>query len=271
MRAWDVLAALDHSLTPSQTKIHLAGHNGTENPLDVYRDGRFQKWQAGQSKKNFERPYVVSFIELPEAHQWMFAGAYSSEGCGKPNRDGWYTYALRERRQCKELDGKLVILFERPGRQSYLNAEKWIEQITLSYIRAEPLIIPEFPGFKRLHIRKGLLDTVVRQNHGPWAAALSSVAGVYLIADPESGKFYVGSATGQGGIWQRCTHYAKSGHGDNRELKALLGGKGANNIAELEFSILEIADTHTSIEEIKDRESYWKQVLLTRIHGLNAN
>ncbi len=266
-RVGDVGSQLD----PNQTKVHLAAHNGTENPLDVYRSGRFQTWQAGQSKKNFERRYVVSLIELPEAHHWMFAGAYTSEGCGNPNRDGWYTYRLREKRQCKELDGKLVALFERPGRQSYLNAEKWIDQITLSYIRAEPLTIPEFPGFKRLHIRKGLLDTVVRQNHGPWLAALSSVAGVYLITDPKSGKFYVGSATGQGGIWQRWAHYAKSGHGGNRELKVLLASKGAGNAGELEFSILEIADTHTSLEEIKERESHWKRVLLTRIHGLNAN
>jgi hypothetical protein len=41
--------------------------------------------------------------------------------------------------------------------------------------------------------------------------------------------------------------------------------------ANLQYSVLEIADTHTSEKEILARESHWKEVLLTRIHGLNSN
>jgi hypothetical protein len=273
MRAWDLLTLLDGALIPKDTKIHLAVENKDTgvHPLDKYRAGKFQKWQAGQSRRNFERPNVVALIELEERHQWMFAGAYSSKGCGDQDRDGWYTYRLSERQACRELDGKLVVTFVRPGRQSYLNAESWIDHITLSQITTEALSVPEFPGFKGLHISKHLLDAVVRTNHGPWKTALSSVAGVYLIADPESGKFYVGSATGEGGIWQRWMSYSKSGHGGNRDLRKLLESMDTARRDELHFSILEIADTHTTIEEIRSRESHWKQVLLTRIHGLNAN
>ena len=258
------------ALRPEDTKIHLAVEN-FQNPLDLYREGTFQEWQTGQSRKNFERAHVVSFIELPEPHHWLFAGAYHSGGCGEPNRDGWYTYRLTAMRACKELEGRLVARFERPGRQSYLRAENWMDAITVSHIREEPLSVPEFPGFKGLHIRKRLLDLVVAQNHGAWKAALSSVAAVYLIADPKTGKFYVGSATGQGGLWQRWTGYASSGHGGNRDLKALLREMTEIDIGELQFSVLEIADTHAGTNEILERESHWKRVLLTQIHGLNPN
>jgi hypothetical protein len=86
-----------------------------------------------------------------------------------------------------------------------------------------------------------------------------------------SGQLYVGSATGEGGIWQRWCQYAATGHGGNVELKELMqheGGQGANG---LRYSILEIADVHASHEDILQRESHWKKILLTRAHGLNAN
>ncbi len=135
---------------------------------------------------------------MPEEHRWLFAGAYSSRGC-KPE-GGRYRYRLTERPACKELNGKLVVRFERSGRQSYLKAEGWADRISVAEIRPERLSVPEFPGFKGLHVSKSVLDLVVRENHAGWRSALSSVAGVYLITDGKTGKFYVGSATGEGGI-----------------------------------------------------------------------
>lgn len=182
-----------------------------------------------------------------------------SGGCGEPNRDGWYTYRLKEMRSCKGLDGRLIARFKRPGRQSCLRAENWVGAMTVSYIREGSVSIPEFPGFKGLHVRKRVLDLVVKQNSGPWKAELSSVAGVYLIADPKSGNFYEGSATGEGGIWQRWTDYANRGHGGNRDLKSLLREMAGSDIEELQFSVLEIADIRASVDEIRERESHSQQ------------
>jgi hypothetical protein len=75
--------------------------------------------------------------------------------------------------------------------------------------------------------------------------------------------------TGEGGIWQRWLDYAATGHGGNRDLKTLLESGGLERAAGLQYSILEIADTHTSVNDVLQRESHWKRVLLTRIHGLN--
>jgi len=98
-----------------------------------------------------------------------------------------------------------------------------------------------------------------------------NVAGVYLISDTETGKLYVGSASGEGGLWQRWTSYACDGHGGNIELRKLLADAGPERANKFHHSILEIADLHASREDILCRESHWKDVLMSRSHGLNAN
>ena len=115
------------------------------------------------------------------------------------------------------------------------------------------------------------LKTIVKKSLSDWQSALSSVAGVYLIADKSSGKLYVGSATGEGGIWQRWAEYATNLHGNNRQLIELKKQFGDVHFENFYFSILEIADTHSSENEILVRESHWKNVLLTRQFGYNDN
>jgi hypothetical protein len=61
-----------------------------------------------------------------------------------------------------------------------------------------------------------------------------------------------------------------SGHGGNVKLKALLESEGIDRSAAFQFSVLEIADTHSSSTEVLDREYHWMDVLLTRDHGLNT-
>jgi hypothetical protein len=125
------------------------------------------------------------------------------------------------RPSCATIAGRLIADFERPGRQSYLLAERWSDQIVVDEIRRERISVPEFPGFKALHLTKPQLDMIVRHDQGSWRAALSSVAGVYLISDSVTGRLYVGSATGEGGIWQRWVQYSLTGHGGNKELGML--------------------------------------------------
>jgi len=78
-------------------------------------------------------------------------------------------------------------------------------------------------------------------------------------------------ATGSEGIWQRCSDYSANGHGGNKELSDLLKTEGSDYSHHFQYSILEIADTHASDQDILTRESYWKQVLRTREFGYNAN
>lgn len=271
MRVVDFIGLMDPEVRSERTKVHLVTWNGKEDPLDVYLAGKFDEWQRWQTKRNFERTLVIALIGLPGGQRWLYAGVHDSTGCDWVEDRKLYYYRLLERPLCSEFNGRLVVRFARPGRQSYLNADRWADQLLIESIRPERLTIAEFPGFKGVNLSKVELDVVVTQGLESWRAALSSVAGVYLISDSTSGELYVGSASGEGGIWQRWCQYAATGHGGNVELRQLLQDDSSERAAALRFSILEIADVHASLEEILERESHWKNVLLTRTHGLNAN
>lgn len=253
-----------------ESKIHLATHNGVEDPLDVYLARTFDAWQQHQNRRNFERKFVISLISLRSPNSWLFAGLHSS-GPASQLEDKTFLYPLIEVDECSALNGRLVVNFKRPSRQAYLNTESWVDGITVTELRASRLAIADFPGFKSVHITKDQLDLIVREQLPEWRSALSSVAGVYLISDSKTGKHYVGSATGQGGIWNRWCEYASTGHGGNVELKAIMKELGSDHARNLRYSVLEIADTHASAVEVLLRESHWKSVLLTREYGLNAN
>jgi hypothetical protein len=113
----------------------------------------------------------------------------------------------------------------------------------------------------------------VAQEIESWKSALSSVAGVYLITDTETGRHYVGSAYGEGGIWARWKSYSESGHGHNKILKNLLKKKRTDYSHNFQFSILEMADTNASKDDVLEREAHWKYALCSREShgGYNAN
>ena len=275
MNAFHLLQILLPDLTPKNSKLHFAITNGKENPLDVYYQGDFQEWQRQQLKRNFDRKYVVSFIAMPTPNLWLFAGVHLSDI--PTQREDCIYYPLVEIQETKELDGRLIISFDKKNvdnkfvRQSYLLTENWVEKLNIAEVLAQALDFAKFPSFKSVHISFSQLKTIVKKSLSDWQSALSSVAGVYLIADKSSGKLYVGSATGEGGIWQRWAEYATNLHGNNRQLIELKKQFGDVHFENFYFSILEIADTHSSENEILVRESHWKNVLLTRQFGYNDN
>lgn len=273
MQVFDLIKLLYKEFEPSKTKIHLATWNGKESPLDVYLAGEFDEWQKRQTRRNFERDFVISLVGLPTPNKWLFTGLFKSSGASWNEEKKRYYYSLEQIQSCNELNGRLVADFSRPGRQSYLLSENWGAQILLDEILPERLRIKAFPGYKAIDLSKQEIDIIVKQCIESWYTALSNVSGVYLISDTKSGKLYVGKASGEGGIWQRWINYSENGYGGNIELKKLLESEGPDRASFFRFSVLEIADIHDSNEAILLRESHWKSVLLSSvIHGgLNAN
>jgi hypothetical protein len=90
---------------------------------------------------------------------------------------------------------------------------------------------------------------------------LRNVKGVYLLVDRESGRQYVGSATGEDSLWGRFRAYAETGHGGNVELKRL--GRRPYQV-----TVLQVASFD---QEILELEQAWKEKLLTQRFGLNKN
>jgi hypothetical protein len=185
-----------------------------------------------------------------------------------PLHPGNFLYAMSLLPSQEELIGRIIVEHQQTGRQSYI----WLRpEITLpiAEIRRQKMTIGEFPGYNSVLVTHGDLRVITNQRVASWHAALANVKGVYLITDGSSGKQYVGKASGDAGIWQRWCDYADNGHGGNVKLRALLAANGPNHTAHFRYSILEIADTHASDDDILARESYWMNVLRTREFGLN--
>jgi hypothetical protein len=203
-------------------------------------------------------------------NRWLFAGCYKSMGCVY-QEEKYYLYDTEEVSLLNPLSGRLVVSFKRSGRQSYLVAENWHEQCYVSELFAKKLEIEAFRGYNHSLISKQKLDIIVKHSIESWRAALENVSGVYLITDTKNGKKYVGSATGEGGIWQRWCQYSYSEHGNNVDLRNVLKEHEVGYSQNFQFCVLEIADTHASKDYILKRESYWKNVLCSRTHGYNSN
>ena len=131
--------------------------------------------------------------------------------------------------------------------------------------------IADFPGFNSVLLSFEMLCSIIRQSNPSWRAALSNVAGVYVITDRETGCLYVGSAYSGVGLWQRWSEYAKSRHGGNKELRKLLKAEGEDYANNFQFALVEVCDINAGSEYIISRESHWKDVLLSRDFGYNHN
>jgi hypothetical protein len=270
VQLFEVLKLSVPELSPHLAKLHLATDNGSENPLDVYLAGHFAQWQSRQTKLNFKRRFVVSLIALPEANKWLFAGLYESHGAIWQASWDAYQYTLSEVAEAAVLNGRVIVQFQRPGRQSSLNADAWSDQLVLCEMRPERLQVAGFPGYRKVQLSYTELCLICKETVQSWEAALKSVAGVYLISDTKTGKLYVGSASGKGGIWQRWQQYATTGHGGNAHLRALANGD-LEHFKHFRFSVLEIAELHEDRDSILQREAHWKTILMSKEYGLNAN
>jgi len=263
-----------------EIKIHCAtgnvakGKNKLE-PLFEYSKGKFMEWQEGQNQKNFERKYILSLIYI-DKNEWLFAGVYqclSVKEATKENGKTYYKYKTLLLEPGKELIGKLIVSFEKDFRASYLRLENYIDDLTICEIKKQEYRFASFPGYSKVHVTFDLLREIINNNENSWKTALSSVKGIYLISDKKAGKLYIGSASGDNGFWQRWEEYINNGHGGNKTLKKIVKDEkeGIDYCLNYTFSILEICTKNTMEDEILEKESFWKDRLLTREFGYNNN
>ena len=241
---------------------------------ELWRDERekFESYQCLQRVKNrsrFQVKYWASFVGTP-SDETLFVGIYAVQYLGllqedrpKPHMDGVdkagtcdeYELTLDER--FSDLDGRLYVDWG-PGMRSWVQRadrqDKPIVEIRTEFKE------PEFPGFLEFAEPLSRLD---RLPPG-WIAALKSSRGIYLLTCPKTKEQYVGMADGHDGFWGRWQNYVQTGHGGNVALKS-------RDPSDYQVSILEVAGTATTSEEIFAMESRWKAKLQSREMGLNRN
>lgn len=244
---------------------------------DLWRSDResleeYQSLQLKAKRAHFMRPYWASFIGTLDGRT-MFAGLY---GVGSPTTiaeasvspitgliDGAGTFDryITERLDHLQMyEGKVYI--DWGGGASGKRA--WVQRADLrdklvTELHLDTLEQP-FPGFMEL---ARPLSTLVDAPAG-WIQRLSSAQGVYLLTCPRDGSLYVGSATAQGGFWDRWTQYGANGHGGN---VALIGREPSDFVV----SVLQVAGSADTEDMILAMEANWKRKLLSRELGLNRN
>ena len=262
-------------------KVHFAtGSDDKKVAYNAFLIDEFKEWQECQKNKNFERKYILSLIYF-DKDIWMFGGIYKvlpiePVPIAEKGWKGW-KYKTELTDSGSEYIGMAFFRFKKEFRASYpgleLRPKKGgaIAEMPLSHILGKRVALTDFPGFDRVDIDYKTLQHIVSDNILSWKTALSNVKGVYLIVDTLTGQQYVGSAYGSECIWQRWSSSAKNGHGGNAELKDLLDVHGQEYKYNFKYSILEVCNMNLGSEYIIDRETHWKEVLLTRRFGLNKN
>jgi len=181
----------------------------------------------------------------------------------KPHMDGvdeagsCDVYDLTLEQKLGDAVGKLLIDWG-PG------AKAWIQRADQQSKRIKELRTefkePDFPGFLNFIESLSRLDKLPKG----WIAVLQFSRGIYLLTCPRTKEQYVGKATGEGGFWRRWQDYIQTGHGGDVALKS-------RDPSDYQVSILEIAGTASTMDDIIKMEGRWKSKLQSREMGLNRN
>ena len=260
-------------------KIRLLRHKDKRaskgrSPYELWRDNReqFNLYQSKQKITNrgkLRACYWASFIVTP-GDETMFVGLYQVKYSGLLEQDtptqhidgvdeagSCDTYKLELDANLSEFIGKLIVDWG-------IGCLAWIQRADhqdkeIVELRRE-FKEPEFPGFLNF------LEPLSRLEKLPkgWVVALKSTRGIYLLTCPKTKEQYVGSATGAEGFYQRWQEYAKTGHGGDVALKS-------RESSDYHVSILEVAGTSSTEDDIMKMETRWKQKLKSREMGLNRN
>ncbi|MFI5429610.1 GIY-YIG nuclease family protein [Aeromicrobium sp. UC242_57] len=275
MKAITLAALIPTALDPATCKLHCAVWNGEEYPIDVLSNDpeAWEGWNSDRSNKDdFNRQFIFSLAQ--DRHDltlWLFGGIWEVLERGGEQYARSYKIALRE-----DLMGpyvrRLYVRLALGGRQRRRKMESILDEMTVAAILEEPFLGDPFPGHDKINHALADLQMVVKQNRPDWRIALEQMKGVYVIHDQVTGSRYVGSATGDTGIWARWSSYAQTLHGGNRGLVDLVAEKGEEYFrTNMKFALLEFWSMRTDDGHVLGRESYWKEVLHARSLGHNKN
>ena len=264
-------------ISPADVRLIRHKDNRTKKGHSLYelwRDNRpvfeeDQSRQAVQNRKKLTTAYWAVFVANTN-NETMFVGLYAVSYRGlleqdKPmiNRDGidlagkvdCYDLSLQE--TLSDFIGKLIIDWG-TGMLAWVQYADRNDKLVLE-LRSE-FKEPDFPGFLNFIQPLSKLNNMAAS----WVAALKSSRGVYLLTCPKTKELYVGSAYGEGGFWGRWQNYIDTGHGGNVGLQS-------REPSDYQVSILEVAGSSATIDDILAMEGRWQSKLQSRDMGLNRN
>lgn len=230
------------------------------------------------SFRNINTKYCLQFIRLDKDlawDNWLFLGAFENTGIITTDR-GDLRYDLKPIDRFSEFKDKLVIYYKKhPGdKQAKIVIDK-VESLDVVKILEKPYIQTSrpFEGYNKVSLSFKELKVIINSNIDNWRELLTNVQCIYVISDKNTGKLYVGSTYGYDGVWQRWSCYVDTnGHGEDKELIKLIDIDPDYAVKYFQFTIIEpFFNVDGHMQFIRDREIYWKKVLLTKDFGYNDN
>ncbi len=250
--------------------VKVLRHKTSQQDLwELRSTNRFSRYQNSQSWDVFgDARYVISFIAERNRYA-KFVGVWEITSKSKKKKKG-FRYRTRELPGFEDLQHRLIVQWGE-GTRSWA---QWLHRQGNKDIveLLPPNYVMDFPGYYNFVLSYDQLATMVRNpdSNREWQRMLSSVSGVYVLLDQRSGKQYVGSAYGNGGIWARWRSYVKSPSGGNALIEELLMKRPARN-KQFQFSILRVLEPSATKVEVISQEILTKKKLGSRAFGLNSN
>ncbi len=224
----------------------------------------------GTSRNFLPGQMVFSFVRLYRDDEWLFVSA--ARILDVPAHDYARVEILQE---FAPLFGRMIVRCVKGhsfGRYTF-NLSTYLKNAEVIEVLPSLYSGETFQGYDRVHVPFAKLEKIFNREIMPtYHDALEHVAGVYCLTDTNTGKLYIGSATGEGGVAQRWGNYLSSKHGGNVKLRELYHREGAEYFnTYFEFTLLEYYGLSYDPGKVLERESYWKDCLDTRAHGYNDN
>ncbi len=270
----------DEGIDPREVRLlrHSKSKKFAKNPYAVWRENPddFEKFQRTQDKADsavLKAQFWAGFVVDP-AGKTLFVGLYAVKGVGAYPCD-WIDpvtgesvsafsncdfYSTQLQDALRSYAGRLFIEWGEGRRSRIQKAVSKTRQDKYISELHERFQEPTFPGYFEFWSQLSEILSLPPT----WKSVLSSSKGVYLLTCPETKEQYVGSATGQGGFLERWIQYVVTGHGGNIGLRS-------RDPSDYRVSILQVAGSNDTWEDVLAMENRWKEKLQSREMGLNRN
>lgn len=223
----------------------------------------------GNQRNFYPNQFVFSFARICE-DKWLLISA--AKIVDIPKND-WAVVEILEK--YAPLFGRLIINCKKGNTYSryVFNMSKYIDNATVVEILPCIYSGETFNGYDNVNLPFNRLADIFNGRILPtYYEALKKITGVYCLTDTNTGKLYIGSATGGEGVAQRWGNYLDSKHGGNKKLIELYRKEGSEYFEKyFTYTLLEYFGLSYDPIKIIEREQYWKKCLDTIKHGYNDN
>ena len=241
------------------------------NPIELFKNGDISTMLAGQywnynKNKSYKAGQITIGLVRIRRNEDLWLLFHIGRVIKDLNKFNGVGYEYEDLHDYEKYVGRVIVKFKNKAQTMIRNAKSVIDDCYVSQLLPDTFDNDLFPGYEKVNITWDELRRVIEKDN--WKTALQNQKGVYLITDQSNGKMYIGSAYGEHMILGRWRAYVDCGHGGNIELKSLTFDHIKANFR---YSILDIYKSTTDDIVIVERESWWKNVLLSRLYGYNSN